>query len=1292
MNRSGMLFVVTSTFLLLLDSSKTIAQASNFGSATKMVFSSSSGEINKTGLFQVRLNIGTNLGTVTDFGRQYNLSGIVYNTNKITIQASSHLIPANNQLHHSITKKSGYAPVFGNSEINSKVVYTLLSASTDDGMSNPGTLGMISKRIVFQFNEEPKTCASTSINLLNNAINSNDLSIAKGAIEMAVSTSMANRLIAHNAANSTGTIGVVNGSMYLTPGAIAVNNNTVAFSLCKKAAVPYCTDNPVINHKPYAIEIYSGQAHTFNSINAGKDLSYEWIKNDSDLSNQITANYAITIATLKDTGLYAGLVIGSFTPLAIAAADTLIVPIPNINLGSTEKFLLFTSVGAVSNAGVSQLTGDIGTYKGAITGFETSTVNGNFHNSDSVAALCVKDLQNLYDQLNSTPATNISHAAVFGNGEVILPGVYSIAGAGSVSGSLILDAKGDKNKVFIFKVGGTFTTGASAAINLINGATSCNIFWVVEGAIAMAPLTNMQGTLIAHNAAISMATGGKLNGRLLSTAGGVLIENINGAISTGCLQETRWTGAVSTDWFNSSNWFYGLIPADTINITIPAGLTNYPVVTAGKAYAGNITIQNMASITVVNGNLSIKGTIINKGSFDATAGTITFSGNTLQTITANTFVNNTVQFLIIANDVALGGALNNTGSISFIANNKTFTTNDFLTIKSNAIATGGINDLTNGGTLSGNNLTGNVSSELYISKQRAWRLLSGQLMTPNPLTINSSWQEGSTSNNPAPGYGTQITGGAATYGFDHGINNNAAIKIYDTTKKMLIGLPLNPGTNIPVTNNVGYFIFIRGDRSTNLSLGVNAPVTPTTLRVKGPVNIGNIMQPVNATNFSLVSNPYLQSINFHTLTKQNVADMFYIWDPKLTGQSGVGGYVTFVYNAVSQSYDATASVSAVSQYIAYGEAFYVSSIDGIRNGLLTFKETDKSTAGSKLVYRSSNKNPTLRVDLISINDDRTKIIIDGILTTFDNLNKNTVDKDDARKMFNPEENISIVRDNINLAVERRKTIMVNDTCFIQLDNLKKRSYQLSINTKDLDKDNLMAELVDNYQTSNNHKILNIKGSLAVAFYVNADSASFARNRFSIILKKVNDLSLGLTSLKAIKYDSDILVQWTSENEDYLKAYEVQQSSNKIIFTKAATLLPGINNMGKENFIWKDAAAAEKEGTHYYRLKATNINGDTTYSKIVKIKIENSYKIKRIVLIGNPIKENAIKFRLENISAGFYNLDLYNMEGKLVKRGSVLIGAGNAAQNFIIGNGIPAGSYNLILSDKTTKISTTIEKL
>lgn len=131
------------------------------------------------------------------------------------------------------------------------------------------------------------------------------------------------------------------------------------------------------------------------------------------------------------------------------------------------------------------------------------------------------DLNTAYNTLIATPVTNSVHAPAFGGNEILFPGVYAIAAAGSINGTLILDGQGDSNAVFIFKFGGAFSTGASSNVVLINGASACNIFWVAEGAISIGASCIMKGTFIANAGACFMGASGALEGRLFSISGAI---------------------------------------------------------------------------------------------------------------------------------------------------------------------------------------------------------------------------------------------------------------------------------------------------------------------------------------------------------------------------------------------------------------------------------------------------------------------------------------------------------------------------------------------------------------------------------------------------------------------------------------------------------------------------------------------------------------------------------------------------------------------------------------------------
>jgi hypothetical protein len=104
------------------------------------------------------------------------------------------------------------------------------------------------------------------------------------------------------------------------------------------------------------------------------------------------------------------------------------------------------------------------------------------------------DLNLIYNDIMAIPVT-ATHALTFGSGETLLPGVYDVAGAASIAGTLTLDGNGDEDAIFIVRANaGAFNTAASTIVLLTNGATSKNIFWIADGAVGLGSLTNISGT------------------------------------------------------------------------------------------------------------------------------------------------------------------------------------------------------------------------------------------------------------------------------------------------------------------------------------------------------------------------------------------------------------------------------------------------------------------------------------------------------------------------------------------------------------------------------------------------------------------------------------------------------------------------------------------------------------------------------------------------------------------------------------------------------------------------------
>jgi|GEM_PF-5186987 len=193
------------------------------------------------------------------------------------------------------------------------------------------------------------------------------------------------------------------------------------------------------------------------------------------------------------------------------------------NLGLAAGFAIFTGDGEFGNTGASTVGGGAGTGVGSVTGLPSSAVTGTIHVADAVATQAATAVNQAYSALASiTCDTTIGN--ILGNGQILKPRTYCIGSSASLNGTLTLDAQGNDNAIFIFKINGAFSTATFTNIVLLNGASLCNLYWRVNGAFTLGDGSIFKGTLISSGAIILLEAS-SVYGRCLSTTGAIEMHN-----------------------------------------------------------------------------------------------------------------------------------------------------------------------------------------------------------------------------------------------------------------------------------------------------------------------------------------------------------------------------------------------------------------------------------------------------------------------------------------------------------------------------------------------------------------------------------------------------------------------------------------------------------------------------------------------------------------------------------------------------------------------------------------------
>ncbi|MEN9570066.1 MAG: hypothetical protein RL172_1297 [Bacteroidota bacterium] len=737
-----------------------------------------------------------------------------------------------------------------------------------------------------------------------------------------------------------------------------------------------------------------------------------------------------------------------------------------------------------------------------------------------------------------------------------------------------------------------------------------------------------------------------------------------------------WLGA-NTDWSSTANWCNGTLPTAATSVVIPNGLNYYPVIN-GTAAVNNITIASGGAATItVNGTLQIAGAISSTAAIKATAGNIELIGTSSQSISATNFYNSTIANLTIANSlpsasaanpsvsIAAGaGMLSISGAVSFgNVNNAVLKTNDLLTLLSSATATARVADITNNNVNTGNNITGKAVIERYIPAKRAWRLLTAPVTASSMVKISTAWQEGAASvtnpavidaaSNPAPGYGTHITyGSPASNGYDQGVNGNTSIKYLTPTGWNGIPAATNNGatsnTGI-ITDQPGYFLFVRGDRSTPLSQATSAAPSATILRVSGQLNTGATAVALKAgqvsgsSSFRVVGNPFAAPVDLHQVLQNaaNVsagfADAFYIWDPNIGGANGVGGWVALSYNSLSGQYEKSVNSNIDSSGKMQSGMAVVVDYSGSANSII-IRESDKAAVNSNSMFRPAANSSSLRTALLAPATTGGAALLDAALVSFDASFSNAADKNDLRKLNNFTENISIQTQGSTYSIERRQPLALNDTLLYRLTSLRPKAYQLQLNGLKLSLPaNGVVVLDDSYLAT--QTVVDLHTTFKYDFTVDANPASAAANRLKIIVKPFAKFE----QASAIVKNTDVQVNWVVSAEISNKLFEIQRSTNGEDFYSVGTVQSkGISDKPVQ---YQFTDLAVKPGQYFYRIKASSVAGAVEYTPVMQVKIINSKK--GMFVFPNPVSNNRVQLQLNSLIPGDYTARLYTPSGSLL---------------------------------------------
>ena len=704
-------------------------------------------------------------------------------------------------------------------------------------------------------------------------------------------------------------------------------------------------------------------------------------------------------------------------------------------------------------------------------------------------------------------------------------------------------------------------------------------------------------------------------------------------------------------------------------LTILYAISSLKVVGQGVTINPRTNLVMHGNITLVVNNAALQ----NNGTFTASTGTVKFSGKTDTLISyvggsqPTTFHN--LSIVKSAYGVALKSVVGVRNVLAVTGGN--LYTDSNLTLKSDATLTARVDEVP-----ATSRIIGKAHVERYIPSRRAWRLMTAPVTNSN--TIYNTWQNRGVY---SAATGTLVTGpnptGATGNGLDVSYQNNVSLKLWNAATQAFINVtnthvaisPRNTGNS----DNTGYFVFVRGDRDPKNTFVPNTNIT--TLTSIGVLQTGTqkFSTSTVANGYTLIGNPYASPIDFDKVSRTNLVKRFYVWDPKI---NDLGGYVMMDDLNNDGTYVKSISVSAQTKDLQSSQAFFVETRE-TGDAQIIFNESSKSGNNNNLVSRPLTPNTPagvgvgeIRTNLYLLQTDNKNILADGVIAEFDNIYGLKVDRDDAIKFGNINENLAILRSASSLVAERRPALGILDTIFFKMTKMVQRNYQFEFVADGLAQTGLTGILEDSYL--NTKTPVNLSGTTKVNFTVNANAASIASNRFRIVFASMGTLPVTIRSIVAYEKNKNISVDWKVENEINILKYDVEKSTNGTVFSKVYTVNVSGTNNTYNNYSWLDLNAIS--GNNFYRIKIYDRSGQTRYSTIVKVTMGNKHA--GFTIFPNPITGNVINLQMNNQPAGTFELRLTNNLGQTLYTNNVINSGSNTTHSLNTGSKLPTGIYQL----------------
>ncbi|MFP5042885.1 beta strand repeat-containing protein [Parasediminibacterium sp. JCM 36343] len=179
---------------------------------------------------------------------------------------------------------------------------------------------------------------------------------------------------------------------------------------------------------------------------------------------------------------------------------------------------------------------------------------------------------------------------------------------------------------------------------------------------------------------------------------------------------------------------------------------------------------------------------------------------------------------------------------------------------------------------------------------------------------------------------------------------------------------------------------------------------------------------------------------------------------------------------------------------------------------------------------------------------------------------------------------------------------------------------------------------------------------------------------------ITPVKFGTISASALA-NSTVKVSWQSLTEVNVSSYVVEASTDGVSFAPKGS----IKAVGLTAYSFIDITPAT--GVNYYRIKAVDNDGKTTYS--ASVSVNESGVASKLAVYPNPVKNKQLNFVLGTVVAANYTLVVTNTLGQTVLAKTISHSGSNTSYSVSLPASTTTGTYFIKLGNGNNQLTKTI---